>query len=64
MCSYLIFKIYVLFSTKVQDLFPLVSSLILWGTLLLVALVTYKLGLNVLDTKYEIKYFLNISEMK
>ncbi len=35
-----------LFSTKVQDLSPLVSSPILWGTLLLDVLMTYKLGLT------------------
>jgi hypothetical protein len=50
-----------LFSTKVQDLSPLVSSPIIRGTLLLVALMIYKLGLNVLDTNKRI-CFLNINE--
>ncbi len=49
-----------LFSTKVQDLSPLVSSPILWGTLLLDVLMTYKLGLNVRNINKKI-CFLNIN---
>jgi hypothetical protein len=58
--SYLVFKIFVLFSIEVQDLSPLVSSPILWVTLLSITLMTYKLGLNVLNTNQKIN-FLNTS---
>ncbi len=49
-----------LFSTKVQDLSLLVSSPILWGTLLLDVLMTYKLGLNVQNINKKI-CFVNIN---
>ncbi len=51
------YRVSMLFSTKVQDLLPFVSSPILWGTLLLVALMTYKLGLNVLNIDRKKRFF-------
>jgi hypothetical protein len=56
--SYLVYKVFLLFLVEVQNLSPLVSSPILWATLLSVALVTYKLGLNVLNTNWK-NYFFN-----
>ncbi len=47
-----------LFLVEVQNLSPLVSSPIIWATLLLVAFMIYKLGLNVLNTNRK-KYFFN-----
>jgi hypothetical protein len=44
---YSIFRAYVLLSIKLWDLSSIVLSFILWGTLLLIILMIYKLGLNV-----------------
>jgi len=53
-----------LFSTKVQDLSLLVSSPILWGTLLLNVLMTYKLGLNVQNINKKICFVnINVNEV-
>jgi hypothetical protein len=48
-CLYLIFKVFMLLSTKLQELSSFVSLPILWDILLLVVLVIYKLDLNVIN---------------